>query len=57
MTFLIPEWDLDDFECQEGHIQTLRKLFTKFNVSRCTGLKDFHFKKWTPSDRHKDTLK
>ena len=46
MTFLIPDWSLDDFECQEWYISTLRKLCTKFHVSKCTGWGDFHhFKK------------
>ena len=32
----------------------IRKLCTKFHVSRCTGRGDFyHFKKWRHSDRHK----
>ena len=35
----------------------IRKLCTKFHVSRCTGRGDFyHFKKWRPSDRHKDIM-
>ena len=36
MTFLIPDWSLDDFENQELHISTLRKLCAKFQVSMCT---------------------
>ena len=37
MTFLIPNWSLDDFDHQEWHISTLKRLCAKYQVSRCPG--------------------
>ena len=39
-TYLIPDWSLGDYGCQEWHLLTLRKLYTKYQAHKCSGRGD-----------------